>query len=155
LPLLVEHFLAQLAGVLQPSGVSDDFWQELARRDWPGNIRELKHAVEHAAVLARGGLLRINHLPPAETVVPAVISSSDQRIIDAVSRWAQSRLDTPIHQSGDLRRKLLELVELSLFREVLAVTQQNRTAAAKLLGLDRATLRTRLRQLFGEDSDRS
>jgi DNA-binding protein Fis len=45
----------------------------------------------------------------------------------------------------------VRLVEATLLREALAHTGGNRTAAAKLLGLDRATLRTKLRQLGLDD----
>jgi DNA-binding NtrC family response regulator len=151
---LVEHFFEQLASDLQPSSTSDDFWLAVERRDWPGNVRELRHAIDYAAVLARGGSLRADHLPHAEGGVSTANGSPDQQIIDAVSRWAQGQLQAVEQPAGELHRKLLELVESGLLREVLVATQQNRTAAAKLLGMDRATLRTRLRQLFGEDSDR-
>jgi DNA-binding protein Fis len=46
----------------------------------------------------------------------------------------------------DLHTRTVRLVEVTLLREALAHTGGNRTAAARLLGLDRATLRTKLRQ---------
>lgn len=52
IPLLVEHFLKQKSRV--PKKLSDDALQVLLRYDWPGNIRELEHAVEGALLLSHG-----------------------------------------------------------------------------------------------------
>jgi len=51
----------------------------------------------------------------------------------------------------DIHHRLLKVVEAALLREALAHAGGNRTAAAKLLGLDRATLRTKLRLLGLDD----
>ena len=64
----------------------------------------------------------------------------------AAARAAFGRLPEP-----DLHNRAVRLVEAALLREALAHTGGNRTAAAKLLGLDRATLRTKLRQLGLDD----
>ncbi|MSP72843.1 MAG: hypothetical protein EXR76_11870 [Myxococcales bacterium] len=55
LPLLVEHFLSKYTppGVRRPS-VSPTAWAILAAHAYPGNIREVQHAIHHAVVLARG-----------------------------------------------------------------------------------------------------
>jgi transcriptional regulator with PAS, ATPase and Fis domain len=56
IPLLVDHFLFQLAAKLgrQIQGISPDGMAKLLRHDWPGNIRELKNVVERAAILWDG-----------------------------------------------------------------------------------------------------
>jgi transcriptional regulator of aromatic amino acid metabolism len=38
--------------------------RELCGREWPGNVRELRNAIEHGALLARGGAIAPEHLPP-------------------------------------------------------------------------------------------
>ncbi len=54
IPLLVEHFLFQLASKLGKPipGMTKEAMQKLMRHDWPGNVRELKNVVERAAFLS-------------------------------------------------------------------------------------------------------
>lgn len=148
---LVEFFLGQHPESLRPSGISAGFWDEIQRRDWRGNVRELRNACDHAVVMARQGELRAEHLPPVE-MSPANAESPEMLLIRAVADWTQRQLQTDSPEN--LHQRLLQLVESSLFREVLDATHQNRTAAAQKLGLDRATLRSRLRQLFGDEEPR-
>ena len=125
----------------------------LARRDWAENVRDLRAAVEHAAVVARGATLRPEHLPPVAAAGPGgPLDTTSRHVDEAIKDWAAAaratfgRLPEP-----DLHTRALRLVEATLLREALAHTGGNRTAAAKLLGLDRATLRTKLRQLGLDD----
>jgi two-component system response regulator AtoC len=64
LPLLVEHFLRELTpSSATPPSLSPTAWAALARYPFPGNVRELKHALQHATILARGGEIQVQHLP--------------------------------------------------------------------------------------------
>jgi two-component system nitrogen regulation response regulator GlnG len=156
---LVRHFLARAAGRSPHAGspaIAPEFLAAVRQRRWPGNVRELKHAVEYAAVVARGGTLRPEHLP-----VPArAAGSADRSGIDAaaaavgaaVRDWsAAAQAAFGGLPEPDLHRRALDVLEGTLLREAIAHTGGNRTAAAKLLGLDRATLRTKLRQLGIDD----
>ena len=156
---LARHLLARhVARQPQPAAMppmSADFLAALRDRDWPGNVRELKHAVEYAAVVARGGTLRPEHLPApaASGSLPAAtpLAAATAALTAATKEWAAAAR----HEFGDLAEPDLHhrasaLLEAALLREVLAHAGGNRTAAAKLLGLDRATLRTKLR-LLGVD----
>lgn len=117
---LAEAILVELCGVrgMQVPSLTPGLRGALARSDWPGNVRQLKNALEHALIVRRGdGPLDIADLPlevrqeaPAD---PAV----------------SSRLDDVI------RRHV---------HDVLAQVEGNRTRAAQVLGIDRATLRRRL-----------
>ena len=64
LPLLIGYFLNSMTppGKPQPT-ISPRAYAALAEYQFPGNIRELKHAVEHAVVLARGQEIDLEHLP--------------------------------------------------------------------------------------------
>ena len=61
IPLLAVHFAEQISGA--KLALADETLVELARRDWCGNVRELRNAIEHAAVLARTGVILPEHLP--------------------------------------------------------------------------------------------
>jgi two-component system response regulator AtoC len=64
LPLLVEHFLRELTPAASPPpALSPSAWAALSRYPFPGNVRELKHALQHATILARGTELQLQHLP--------------------------------------------------------------------------------------------
>jgi len=62
LPLLVEHFLERFSGD-SAGTVSPAAWETLSGYAFPGNVRELEHAIQHAVVLARGNEIRRQHLP--------------------------------------------------------------------------------------------
>ncbi|MEW5722160.1 MAG: sigma 54-interacting transcriptional regulator [Thermodesulfobacteriota bacterium] len=57
IPILVAHFLFQLAASLQKSvpSIKPEALNKLFRHDWPGNVRELKNVIERAALLCEGG----------------------------------------------------------------------------------------------------
>jgi two-component system response regulator HydG len=64
--LLAQHFFDALRPKDSPvSGFSDEALSSLRRYSWPGNIRELRNAVEHALALARGPQIEIVDLPSA------------------------------------------------------------------------------------------
>jgi two-component system nitrogen regulation response regulator GlnG len=158
---LARHFLARYCArqpqpAARPPMIAAEFFQALRDRPWPGNVRELKHAIEYAAVIARGGTLRPEHLPAptgvaaANTATP--LAAATAALTAATKEWAAAAR----HEFGDLAEPDLHhrastTVEAALLREVLAHAGGNRTAAAKLLGLDRATLRTKLRHLGLDD----
>jgi two-component system nitrogen regulation response regulator GlnG len=157
--LLARHFLARQSAGQAATGMpllTPEFLEALRRRPWPGNVRELKHAIEYAIVVARGGVLRPEHLPAPEVTAPAG-SGSDLtlaagRLGEAVKEWsAAARREFMTLPEPDLHHRAILLLETTLLREALAHTGGNRTAAAKLLGLDRATLRTKLRHLGIDD----
>ena len=146
-PALVAAFLGHASG--GRTAPTDDFIAAIRSRRWPGNIRELKHAVEYASVVARGGMIRPEHLPP-ETPAAAAGGASrpagadDDTVAAAVAAWVAAAWQQGTADAGGLHERLVELVEKTLAREVLGRTGGNRTAAAKILGLDRATLRSKL-----------
>ena len=140
---LVEYFLARQQ-VPVNSAMTEGFWAEIEKREWNGNIRELRNAVDHAVVMARGGPLAADHLPAI------LVSNRHQgephvQLETAISTWVQQQLaDVGTDLQTDLHRRFLSIAEKTLFNEILDYTQQNRSLAAKMLGLDRATLRTKL-----------
>lgn len=144
LPALVDHFLAAAGHGGRQASVA--FLAAVRGRSWPGNVRELRHAVESAAAMARGGSLEAEHLPPAVTTPPrgaAPAPDADECVTAAVRRWLDAAW-TASGDAGDLHDRLVKLVEKTLAAEAVDRAGGNRTAAAKALGLDRATLRSKL-----------
>lgn len=124
IPLLTSAILKEMVGEHGKSArrFSPEAMAALESYDWPGNIRELKAAVEHAVVLGMGEELTIADLP-------ASLHASHTGLIPADSF------------------NLAE-VEASLIRKALAEVGENRTLAAKKLGISRRTLHRHLSQ-FG------
>jgi len=102
-------------------GFSDDALLALRNYPWPGNIRELRNAIERAAILCPGDVIGVENLP--ESISP----------------------HRPPIQLGD--RVALSMVEENHIRRVLATTKSLQEAA-EILGIDQATL-WRKRKQFG------
>jgi len=109
--------------------------------------------------MARGGRLQPEHLPPetprtllqGASVSGAAIPSdallageADALVAAAIRAWVTSIWNQREAESDPLHQRLLKLVEMTLVEEVVDRAGGNRTAAAKILGLDRATLRGKL-----------
>ncbi len=144
----VAHAILARIGSPKQSAVSPEFVTALVRRDWPGNVRQLRIALEHAVVVAHGATLRPEHLPAvdASSEDSSSLDEASRRVAVAIREWASvARAAYGGHPEPDLHHRTIRLVEATLLREVLAHTGGNRTATARLLGLDRATLRTKLR----------
>jgi DNA-binding NtrC family response regulator len=143
LPALVDHFLAAAGhGGRQ---VSAAFLEAVRGRSWPGNVRELRHAVEAAAAMARGGSLEAEHLPPPVAAARGATPppDADAIVATAVRQWVETAWSVSV-DAGDLHDRLVNLVEKTLAEEAVDRAGGNRTAAARALGLDRATLRSKL-----------
>ena len=65
IPLLVDHFIQRFNREKKKNilGITQEAMAALILYDWPGNIRELENAIEHAFVLCREELIRLQHLP--------------------------------------------------------------------------------------------
>lgn len=149
IPILCQHFLSRLGYPGAADAIDADLADRLGKRDWNGNVRELRNAVEHASVIARGRPLRIDDFPDSQTSSPS--GEASRATLDMVIRqWTRSQLD----QSGavpieDLHERLLAAIEPAALEVVLEHTGGNRAAAAQLLGIHRGTLRERIKR-YGE-----
>lgn len=137
---LVEFFLRKLESGLLP--LLPPVVQFLTGQPWLGNVRELRNALEHAAIVARGGPLLPEHFPASPGLGA---TSPTENLAAAVLNW----LDERVKASGkegprELYEELLRSVEPALLEEVMRRLQGNRWAAAQWLGLNRATVRKKL-----------
>jgi two-component system nitrogen regulation response regulator GlnG len=148
IPALAEHFLRQARRTdLGDVHLTEDVIRELRLRPWTGNARELRNAIEHAAIVARGRAIRPEHLP-AQANPPAASASDIGAMQRDLTEWAQRVAREPRTQSADgtLYERFLELGEPPVLRAALAQCGGNRAAAAQMLGMHRATLRQKLRK---------
>lgn len=144
-PLLAEHFLRRF-GVANPAAVlTTEAVAHLKARPWAGNVRELRNALEHAAIEARGGPLRPAHFP--DPVATAAGGGTTDRLQSLVVEWVRERVrEAGRGEPEDLHQKLLDVVEPPLLDEALRQLDGNRLVAARWLGLARATVRKLIRK---------
>ncbi len=145
LPALADHFLHRFAP--ESPAIPEATLEHMRQMPWLGNVRELRNAVERAAIMARGIPLTPEHFQGVATQTSADALSS------AVRDWVKRRLqcDTAIN---DLFTELLKAIEPALFAEVISRAEGNRSIAAEWLGLDRGTVRKKL-NLYGLGDDTS
>ncbi len=135
---LCEHFLGQ-QGMVAAEHIDEHLLSQLAQRPWPGNIRELKNAVCHAAVLARGRAMQLSDFP---VVQESALTSTP--IHQAITQWAEQYTASK-ESVSDLHAALLAAAEPSLLAFAMAKCNGSRAKAAELLGIHRGTLRERLK----------
>jgi len=121
---------------------------KLKGRDWPGNVRELEHVIKRSVLVARGPVLTVHDLsfdqepaPPGKEGPPPLDS-----LLGALD--AQAALLIDLARRGDTGVAVHELaigrLEQALIRAALAATAGNQVAAARLLGISRSTLRSKV-----------
>jgi len=155
IPELCQHSLRRLHYRQPDAALDAEALEELQRRDWPGNVRELRNTLEHAALMARGGAITKRHLPAAQPAFLAVADSTPP-LETLIQNWIRQQLQTH-SDSGDqpnegLFDRFLTVVEPIFLRAGLEATKGNRSNAADLLGMHRATLREKLKRYgIGDD----
>ena len=129
---LTEMFLAEFGPAIgRPvAGISREAKELLLSYPWPGNVRELKNALERAAILCEGGLITAAHLPIS-------VSRPDSGASLPTMKAPAAGFLPP----GGVD---LETVERGYVKEALRQARGNKSKAAKLLGLTRAQLYSRI-----------
>ena len=148
---LAEHFLRRVAPAAPPIPPETVRWLE--SHPWHGNGRELRNALEHAAILSRQGPLLPEHFPRLSSQILAEpAKSADEELQQALRLWCQAKLDNAGGEKVEnLYATMLSQIEPVLLEEVIRRVHGNRWAAAEQLGLNRATVRKRLRAYGLED----
>jgi DNA-binding NtrC family response regulator len=110
--------------------IDSDAMATLLDYDFPGNVRELENIIERGVALARGDILTSDNLP-------------------------KSLVDHAVHVVREEGGRLPTLVEREedYIRYILAKCDQNRTKAAKILGIDRVSLWRKLKKHGMEEAD--
>lgn len=123
IPLLAQHFLLKYASRMKKTvtGINDDVLRVLMDYPFPGNVRELENLIERGTAMAQGNTIELTHLP-----------ESMQK-----ASFGFNKVD------GQL--PTLEQQERKYIQRVLAEVNGNQTAAAQILGINRASLWRKLK----------
>ena len=125
IPTLVAHFAKGSS-----AGVSAEAMEALVRAPWPGNVRQLRNIVQGAAAIAAGGRIELAHLS-----------------LESMDLASQGRVDTAVGSASEVPRGIsLREIERRAIVQALEDCEGNRTRAAKLLDIDRSTLRRKIQE---------
>jgi len=126
IPLLVDRFLYKMGSKMAKyvTSISEEAMELLLQHDYPGNVRELENAIEHAMVLCQGSTIERKHLPLT--------------------------LRNTVTSKHMLPEDFLQAAEADTIRTMLKRHDGNRIATAKALGLHRTTLWRKM-QRYGID----
>ena len=128
--LLTDHFLARFAAGTRLR-IEEEARVCLREHVWPGNVRELEHTIERAVLLTSDGVIRA-----------ADVAVEDEPIALAATAAAE-----PV--AAELAGRTVHEVERELIVQTLHKTRNNRTHAARLLGISVRTLRNKLAEYRG------
>jgi two-component system, NtrC family, response regulator AtoC len=149
IPLLADRFAAEAGDEVQrPMTLSRAALAALTRYRWPGNIRELRHAISAAAIACDGDVIEVDDLPreiagevghePARRSRPG--RAPTEATIDVVVPDRTERVVLPLAAE-------LESIQRERIREALVACDGNQTRAAELLQMPRRTLVHKIAQL--------
>ncbi|AMV37110.1 sigma-54-dependent transcriptional regulator [Planctomyces sp. SH-PL62] len=145
-PELARFFLKQVDPHQDgAAALRDDTLAELVRRPWVGNVRELRNAIERAAIVARGGPILPEHLPAA-IASPGPDGAGGDGLDASIARWTEAALDAAPDESDSLYDRFLAQVEPPMLRAVLRRESNNKALASQRIGIHRSTLRQKLRK---------
>ncbi len=144
--LLAETFAADTCRRHQrpAPAIADKAVRAMRRYEWPGNIRELRNVIERAVVLCGNGPITLEHLPSdkmASTFEMAKIATAHHPLAAVETnpdQRAPARAQT-LPETLDLRAAVRQR-ERELIERALRESDGNQTRAAKLLGISRRTL---------------
>lgn len=135
IPALLEHFLRHYNEKFRKSiqGLTREAEELLMKYDWPGNIRELKNAIERVMILADGNRIAAKYLPIR-------ISEGGVMPVPMAQGIGDGEIQLP---SGGFS---LYNIEKELIRQALEQAHGNKTTAARLLRITRDTLRYKVKK---------
>ena len=129
----IEEFSKENGRAVRP--LSPAAMDLLVRYPWPGNVRELRTAMEHGVVLGRGSVIETGDLP-------ATLRGDNVDFSNPALKPSRQTTQLTEHVTNFN----LQAAEFRLIQAALARAQQNRTEAARLLGISRRTLQRKLKE---------
>lgn len=151
IPELVRSFLAKVAAEGLPWKIIDTAAMDrLKDYSWPGNVRELENLIQRLAALYSQEVITVEDIK-AELADASPENAEDEE--KGLSQTVENRLSTYFSAHADglpaagLYQRVLKEVERPLITLTLQATQGNQIRAAEVLGLNRNTLRKKIREL--------
>ncbi|MGR3176338.1 MAG: sigma-54 dependent transcriptional regulator [Candidatus Scalindua sp.] len=121
IPVLIDHFVKKFSKKINKNitGISTDVQKMFMNYTWPGNIRELEHALEHAFILCHQKTITLKHLPPV------------------FEKFFVTKADHFENMGDDERGSIIQALEKAA---------GNKTMAARLLGISRRSIYRKIKE---------
>jgi len=143
--LLSDYFMEKFSREMEVEnpGITTEAKEVLSRYSWPGNVREISNAVQKALIFSRG--YPIGGVEISKAMEEGEVSSSVENVSaeEAIQAWIDDALRSPSMDQG-VFETLTDRFARILIREALNLTGGNRSRTAKLLGLSRPTLLSKI-----------
>lgn len=155
IPLLISYFLRKNAEDFKMpiKRISDEAMNYLQSIDWPGNIRELENLLKRVCVLSHGDVLELDDFKGNESRTPSTSAiTKTAKNLDELKNILSENLDHYFgsQESANLKNlydHFMPLMEKPLIENVLKKTKGNQLKASDILGINRNTLRKRMKDL--------
>ncbi len=137
IPLLAKYFISRFGQAITPpvTDITSEALNKLQDYYWPGNVRELQNVLRRAIVLARSATITADN---CQLDIAVSVEKSERYSISAlIDESFLEGDDSPFHQ-------VISKVECVLIKKALALSGGNQVKAAKLLGINRVTLRKKM-----------
>lgn len=138
--LLADYFIKKFNAAYgkQVTGISQEVKNVFESYNWPGNIRELENVIERAVIMGDSPVIDMAILPGGINPGKKYDSAFSVRDYIKTEAAAAGGLDVYAKVIGALEKELIE--------EIMITTGNNKSQAAKMLGINRNTLKTKLRE---------
>ncbi|MFH1083377.1 MAG: sigma-54 dependent transcriptional regulator [Pseudomonadota bacterium] len=144
IPQLTNYFLSRCAaevGIDNP-GIMKEAIATLKSHSWPGNVREIYNIIQKALIFNRGAPVSAEDLAQAISDRGQGAINDNESGDEAIRRWARDALNSKT--TDNIFDACVDRFASLLISEALTVTGGNRSRAAKLLGLSRPTLHSKI-----------
>lgn len=138
---LARHFLKDAEKKFETGkkDLSKEAKDTLIKYDWPGNVRELENVIKRASVLSNGAIIEKRDLLLEDAGQPSIKDFLE----DKLKRYLK---DMTQLENSNLYETVISEVEKALIKIMLAETGGNQLKAARTLGINRNTLRTKMKE---------
>jgi len=144
IPLLSDYFLSRFSREMEMNdpGITDEAKAAMAQYDWPGNVRELANTLQKALIFSRGLTIGQDDVTQIIREGSADSRRIEESVEEAIRGWVKEALS--LSPEGNLFDDLMDRFARVLITETLNFTEGNRSRAARLIGLSRPTLLSKI-----------
>jgi DNA-binding NtrC family response regulator len=123
-------------------GVTEEAMRMIENHQWPGNVRELANAIQKTLIFNRGAPVRQEDISPAISGMDQDRTPRSKGGDEAIRQWVREEL--AFETSENMFDSCMDRFASIFVSEALNLTDGNRSRAAKLLGLSRPTLHSKI-----------